>query len=104
MWSAAIRSRLEIRGLRPLPFCSLRLNLSPMSGSATRTAAHWGRTAGRIALEWAIFFLAAIWITWPLAAHWTTSLPLGCEDEPVVPLLNLWTQWWNIDRIGHGYA
>jgi hypothetical protein len=31
-------------------------------------------------------------------------LPLGCEDEPAVPLLNLWTQWWNIDRIHHFYG
>jgi hypothetical protein len=57
----------------------------------------------RIALEWVIFLSAALWITWPLAAHWTTGLPLGCEEQPVVPLLNLWTQWWNVDRLQHAY-
>ena len=31
-------------------------------------------------------------------------MPLGTEEEPVVPLLNLWTQWWNVDRIQHGFA
>jgi hypothetical protein len=58
----------------------------------------------RFAGEWLLFVAAALWLTSPLAAHWTTALPLGCEDEPVVPLLNLWTQWWNVDRIEHGYA
>ena len=64
----------------------------------------WFPKAARILLEWAIFLAAAVWITWPLAAHWTASLPLGCEEEPVVPLLNLWTQWWNGNRFEHAYA
>jgi len=67
-------------------------------------AAQWGSAALRLVLEWAIFLAAALWITWPLAAHWASGLPLGCEDEPAVPLLNLWTQWWNIDRIHHFYG
>jgi hypothetical protein len=67
-------------------------------------ALRWGSAAGRLVLEWAIFLAAALWITWPLAAQWTNSLPLGCEDEPAVALLNLWTQWWNVDRIYHFYS
>jgi hypothetical protein len=72
----------------------------PRRGKLSRSIA--GRGAW-LALEWSIFLGAALWLTWPLAAHWTTALPLGCEAEPVVPILNLWTQWWNADRIQHAY-
>lgn len=72
--------------------------LQPRRGKPSRSIA---RRGAWLALEWSIFLAAALWLTWPLAAHWTTALPLGCEDEPVVPILNLWTQWWNADRIQH---
>jgi hypothetical protein len=58
----------------------------------------------RLVLEWAVFLAAASWITWPLAAQFTASLPLGCEEEPVVPLLNLWIQWWNVESIDRFYT
>lgn len=47
--------------------------------------------------------LCIIW-TWPLAQRVTTSIPLGSEPVATVPLLNLWTLWWNTDRIGRLYA
>jgi hypothetical protein len=47
--------------------------------------------------------LAAV-LTWPLAAHLTTSLPYGTEAAPTVGLFNLWTLRWNQDRAGHLFA
>ncbi len=76
---------------------------SASRGTASR-GLRWARSATWIVLEWVLFLAAAVWITWPLATHWTTSLPLGCEVEPVVPLFNLWTEWWNVDRLGHVLA
>ncbi len=42
-------------------------------------------------------------LTWPLAAHLTTHLPLGSENAFTVPLLNLWTLGWNADRLFQGW-
>ncbi len=56
------------------------------------------------ALETLLFITVAVWATWPLATQLATCLPLGSEREPTVPLFNLWTLWWNVDRIDHGYA
>jgi hypothetical protein len=46
----------------------------------------------------------AVVLTWPLAAHLTTSLPYGTETAPTVGLFNLWTLRWNQDRAGHLFA
>jgi hypothetical protein len=48
--------------------------------------------------------LAAIVATWPLLPSLTGSLPLGTEHEATVPLFNLWTLWWDADRVPHGYS
>lgn len=50
------------------------------------------------------FLLTAIWLTWPMSAKLLTAIPIGLEGEATVPLFNLWTIWWNIDRLGHGFA
>lgn len=48
--------------------------------------------------------LGAIAVTWPLAWHVSSAIPLGTEPEATVPLFNLWTLWWTADRIGHGFG
>ncbi len=46
--------------------------------------------------------LAAIAATWPLLPTIASALPLGTEHEATVPLFNLWTLWWDADRVPHG--
>ena len=46
----------------------------------------------------------AVTLTWPLATHLTSRLPLGQEPTDTVPLLNAWTLWWNADRLEHGWT
>ncbi|HLF90654.1 MAG TPA: hypothetical protein VI451_17035, partial [Anaerolineales bacterium] len=43
-------------------------------------------------------------MTWPLALHLPTHLPIGTEPAATLPLLNLWTLIWNAQRLVHGYA
>ncbi|MFO7905765.1 MAG: hypothetical protein R6U98_24115 [Pirellulaceae bacterium] len=45
----------------------------------------------------------AIASTSPLPRLATTHIPRGTERSGTVPLLNLWTMWWNVDRIEQGY-
>lgn len=47
--------------------------------------------------------LAAIATTWPLLPSIASALPLGTEHEATVPLFNLWTLWWDADRVPHGF-
>src|SRR3712207_5523737 len=51
-----------------------------------------------------VCLLAALVATWPLAANLTTAVPRGTEREATVQLLNIWTLWWNADRLAHGFA
>jgi hypothetical protein len=46
----------------------------------------------------------ALWSTWPLARSGTTSLPLGGSSIATVPLFNVWSVWWNADRLRHAFA
>ena len=48
--------------------------------------------------------LAAIVATWPLLPSIAGALPLGTEHEATVPLFNLWTLWWDADRVPHGFS
>jgi hypothetical protein len=50
----------------------------------------------------ALCLLAAIAATWPLLPALAGALPLGTEHEATVPLFNLWTLWWDADRVPHG--
>lgn len=47
--------------------------------------------------------LAAVATTWPLLPSIASALPLGTEHEATVPLFNLWTLWWDADRVPHGF-
>jgi hypothetical protein len=48
--------------------------------------------------------LAAVLTTWPLLPSLASALPLGTEHEATVPLFNLWTLWWDADRVPHGFS
>ncbi|HEY4590761.1 MAG TPA: hypothetical protein VIJ61_00040, partial [Thermoanaerobaculia bacterium] len=50
----------------------------------------------------ALCLLAAIVATWPLLPAIAGALPLGTEHEATVPLFNLWSLWWDADRVPHG--
>ena len=54
-------------------------------------------------LELILFLSLAVFITWPLARHMTSRIPLGTERVATVPLFNLWTLWWNESRLQHLY-
>src|SRR6266446_9305437 len=51
----------------------------------------------------ALCLLTALVQTAPLALHLTTCVPFGNYPAPTVVRLNLWTLWWNSDRLLHGY-
>ncbi|HEX6288681.1 MAG TPA: hypothetical protein VFZ66_05790 [Herpetosiphonaceae bacterium] len=51
-----------------------------------------------------ICLIAGIAATWPLALYLPQAMPMGTEREATVPLFNLWTLWWNADRLLHGFA
>lgn len=47
-----------------------------------------------------LFFLAlAVASTWPLVSRFDSAIPRGQEKAATVPLFNLWTVWWNADRV-----
>ncbi|HEX2644699.1 MAG TPA: hypothetical protein VHU81_16995 [Thermoanaerobaculia bacterium] len=52
----------------------------------------------------ALCLLAAIVATWPLLPSLASALPLGTEHEATVPVFNLWSLWWDADRVPHGFA
>jgi hypothetical protein len=47
---------------------------------------------------WSAYLLLAVIASWPLAWSPGSAIPRGCESEATVPLLNVWTVWWNADR------
>ena len=50
-----------------------------------------------------LYAVMAAAVTWPTIRHLTTAIPLGSETVPTVPLFNLWTLSWNVNRLLHGY-
>jgi hypothetical protein len=56
------------------------------------------------ALELFLYAALALAWTWPLGRVLANAIPIGSEPAATVPLLNLWTMWWNADRIEHLYA
>ena len=65
----------------------------------------WMVFARDLRLAEALLFLAlAVWGTWPLGRHFLTAISQGTEGIATVPLFNLWTLWWNADRLAHGLA
>lgn len=54
-------------------------------------------------IPFVLCLLVAIVATWPLLPSLAGALPLGTEHEATVPLFNLWTLWWDADRVPHGF-
>lgn len=53
--------------------------------------------------ELTLYFLLAVYSTWPLTAGLGTSVSLGTESAATVPMFTTWTIWWNADRAAQGY-
>jgi hypothetical protein len=58
----------------------------------------------RSLVPFVLCLLVAIVATWPLLPSIASALPLGTEHEATVPLFNLWSLWWDADRVPHGFA
>lgn len=59
----------------------------------------------RVKNSWpaALFTVMATAVTWPTIRFLNSAIPLGSESVPTVPLFNLWTMSWNVNRLLHGY-
>ncbi len=53
--------------------------------------------------SWLSYAVVILVMTWPLAGSPLSTLPMGPVDSSVVPMLNLWTIWWNADRALHAF-
>ena len=56
--------------------------------------------------DWRWFWLyvaITLLIQWRLVGSVTTHISYGREEDATVPMLNLWTVWWNADRAQHGF-
>jgi hypothetical protein len=78
------------------------MNSENRQGSSANVATRPGAWARAAALT--VHLLAAVALTWPLAARLGTHLPQGAEVAGTIPLFNLWSLRWNADRLAHGYA
>ncbi len=68
-----------------------------LGGSA---AVSYADAMARARVQLPFHALVALVLTWPLAAHLTTAVPLGVEPVGTVPLFNLWTLRWNQIQLG----
>src|SRR5688500_8761731 len=69
------------------------------AGAVSMTLHPWLRRP----VPFVLCLVAAIVATWPLLPSIASALPLGTEHEATVPLFNLWTLWWDADRVPHGF-
>lgn len=81
-----------------------------LRGSRPEAAAPFrrSRTAWRpwvwLILQGLLFLILAVFSTFPSVESWRTAIPTGTEPVATVPMFNLWTIWWNADRVRHGFA
>lgn len=59
-------------------------------------------SASWLLAEGMIFLLLAVATTRPLLNSWKVAIPLATEPVATVPLFNLWTLGWNINRLEAG--
>lgn len=85
-----------------VPFWMIQAQRSLDMTKRSRTRFH-PLISNRFAVVVAYAFLA-LWATWPLAREPATTLPLGATQVTTVPLFNVWTIWWNADRLRHGFS
>ncbi len=51
-----------------------------------------------------LYGLLTAWLTWPVVRDPLAAIPVGTERFGTVSLFNLWTLWWNVDRVGHAFS
>lgn len=56
----------------------------------------------RLAIPFVMVVMAVV-TTWPLATRLDRSIPQGAETSPTVPVFNLWTVGWNLNRVRSGW-
>jgi hypothetical protein len=89
---------------------ALRSAAATIATTPSMRGAEFNQAAGReegvlstaVALQ--LYLVASVIVTWPLALHCTTHLPLGTLGTPTVSWFNLWTLEWNALRIRDGFA
>ena len=64
------------------------------------TRSPWRRSL----LLFALYLVLALVATRPLVMWIGSGILYGSESEATVPLLNLWTLWWNADRAASGFG
>ncbi len=74
-----------------------------MSGCDS-SSVDWRSTWRREWCWWGLYLAIALFASWPLALQPGSAISLGFEAESTVPLLNVWTMWWNSDRLAAGFA
>ncbi len=52
---------------------------------------------------WCAYLAIAVFASWPLCLSPASTISIGFETEATVPLLNVWTLWWNSDRLAAGF-
>ncbi len=73
-----------------------------MTGSE-RSGRLWSSPWVRGIVAWCAYLAVAVFASWPLCLSPSTKISLGFETEATVPLLNVWTLWWNSDRAAAGF-
>ena len=69
----------------------IALMMTSQSTRASDMDPFWKHTIARMSLG-AAYVAAAVIMTWPLAAHFSTHVPSGPADQDV--FLFLWQNWW----------
>jgi hypothetical protein len=55
-------------------------------------------------IPWFVVMVMAVTTTWPLVTRLDRSIPQGGESSATVPVFNLCTVGWNLDRVWSGWA
>lgn len=50
------------------------------------------------------FLVLAVLVTWPLAFHLASALPLGPDPNPTVPYASAWALWWTATSAASGFS
>ncbi len=81
----------------------LRIDLYSMMKISKDRAKRISVSATGLLAEGTVFFLLAIAATRPLLDSWKVAIPQGTEPVASVPVFNLWTLGWNINRAEVGF-
>ena len=75
----------------------------PVSVATVRKAVFSQLYSKRWLLVALVSYMAlAVWQTWPVILSPFSEIPIGSEPVASVPLYNVWTIWWNSDRLAAG--